>query len=391
MQLIRYVDGTEVPDDCPMYNLLGVTLVRGRWRRWRERTGHVPAVMRAGIIVLILGVGRHQAGRDRVEHRAALQVPDHLRRPALQLQSTRVSGPRLVRVLGLGSYGGQAFLVRGVGVIVLGDLQPQDALGAADQLHHIVVRHLADVVAVDGDQVVAGAQAGALRRAALHDAAEDARLLARYCEAEALRAADHLDRPHPVVHSLLLPSVLMHVSACRSAGARKRHEGSPGRRALPRSTSRWLADSILQRPRASTSAGILLPDAPPRPPSVTARMNSLLEVWNEFSLFSTREEDPPQPTVTPPLLRSLRIPGSKGHVLSRDPLGGAPGSRCGRQTEAVTRARPLLALGVPLVRPFLPAGIIRGSTRRSRVSVKVSGTNRTPRDARRLRSSTEPR
>lgn len=285
--------------------------MRGRWRRRRERAGHVPAVMRAGIIVLILGVGRRQAGRDHVEHRAALQIPDHLRCPALQLQSTRVSGPRLVRVLGLGSYGGQAFLVRGVGVIVLGDLQPQDALGAADQLHHVVVRHLADVVAVDGDQVVAGAQAGALRRAALHDAAEDARLLARYREAEALRAADHLDCPHPVVHSLLLPPVLMHICLPLGWGP-QRHEGPPGRRArsppLPRDTSRWLANSILRRPHASTSASILLPDVPPRSPSITARMDSLPEVWNELSLFSAREKDPPQRTGTPSSSPSPRHP-----------------------------------------------------------------------------------
>lgn len=297
MQLVRYVDGTEVTDDRSMYNLLGVALVRGRRRRRWERAGHVPAVMRAGVIVLTLEVGRRQAGRDRVKHRAALQIPDHLRRPALQLQSTRVSGPRLVGVLGLGSYGGQAFLVRGVGVIVLGDLQPQDAPGATDQLHHVVVRHLADVVAVDGDQVVAGAQAGALRRAALHDAAEYARLLARDREAEALRAADHLDRPHPVVHPLLLPPVLMHRLPAALGWAWRRHEGSP----LPRDTSReWPADSIVQRPHASTSPGILLRDLPPLRDS-SVRTDSPESLERTLFSFATRE-GLPQPTVTLPLL-----------------------------------------------------------------------------------------
>lgn len=211
MQLIRYVDSAEITDDRSVHYFFRVTLVGHWWRRRWKRTRHVPAIMQAGIIVLIFNVGRRQASWNRVEHGTALQISHHLGCSTLQLQSARVSGPWLVRVLGLGSYGGQALLVRGVGVIVLGDLQPQDALGAPDQLYHVIVRHLADIVAVDGDQVVTGAQAGALRRAALHDAAEYARLLARYREAEALRAADHLDRPYPVVDPLLLPPVLMHV------------------------------------------------------------------------------------------------------------------------------------------------------------------------------------
>lgn len=237
MQLIRYVDSTEITDDRSVYDLFGVALVRHRRRRRRKRARHVPAVMRAGVIVLIFCVWRRQIGRDHVEHRAALQIPDHLRCSALQLQSTCVNGSRLVDVLGLGSYGGQAFLIRGVRVIVLSDLQPQDAPGAADQLHHVVVRHLADVVAVDGDQVVAGAQAGTLRRAALHDAAEYARLLARYGETEALGAANHLDRSHPIVHPFLLPPVLMHV--CLPAVELATSRGIPGK---ARSTFTTVAD-----------------------------------------------------------------------------------------------------------------------------------------------------
>lgn len=235
-----------------------------RWWRWK-RARHVPAIMRTGVIVLTFCVRCHQIGRDRVEHRAALQIPDHLRCSALQLQSTCVNGSRLVDVLGLGSYGGQAFLIRGVRVIVLSNLQPQDTLGAANQLYHVVVRHLTNVVAIDGDQVVASTQAGILRRTALYDAAKYARLLARYSETEALCATNHLDCSHPIVHPFLFPPVLMHVYLSAASVELATSRGIPGKaRTFTVADEHAAVACRLHnlRPHASTLTSILLRDVP---------------------------------------------------------------------------------------------------------------------------------
>ncbi|TNN35432.1 hypothetical protein EYF80_054409 [Liparis tanakae] len=73
-----------------------------------------------------------------------------------------------------------------------GDDQLQDAGAAPDQLDHVLVRRLRHVGVVDGEDAVARPQAHVVGGAALEDAAEDARPLARQREAVARPPPRHL-------------------------------------------------------------------------------------------------------------------------------------------------------------------------------------------------------
>lgn len=125
--------------------------------------------------------------------------------PCRQAWHVPVPWPRVVRAARCG----RLFIGR-VRVVVFGNLQLQQARGAPNAPHHIVVGSAGHIVPIHGHQEVPRPQAHTLGWAAGHNAAQDARRLARNGEAKALLAPRQLHSAHPIAGPLFPTPRLVH-------------------------------------------------------------------------------------------------------------------------------------------------------------------------------------